>query len=405
MSRLKDHILEAGRIGEEIDSPEPKPITRLLNTKEYYESVQVTESYMQEAGMTTAVDKIGNLKGLLPGSEPTLKTIALGSHLDTVRQGGLLDGNLGVQAAVECMYRLQENGIKLRHNVEIWGFNCEESSSLGGTFGSRAMFGLADVEKPGFEEVLAQYGYTKQDILDSKIDTDKYQSFTELHIEQGGRLDIENTQIGIVTGIIGVNRFKITSFGESNHAGTTMMPQRKDALVAMAKLIQKIDDLANEYGDSFVATVGMLKVIPGAENIVPGQCEIILEMRHMNKERYEKFIEEIKEYSKELAPIDFTFEELIKKNSVACNSQMMDCIESACQQSEVSYVRMPSGAGHDANAIAHFMPIGMIFVPSKNGISHSRFEWTEWEDIEAGADVLYHTLLELDKLDEVGGDS
>ena len=178
MSRLKDHVLQVGRIGEETESPEPKAITRLRNTKEYYEAVSATEALMKEVGMETNVDKVGNLKGVLKGTEPELKTIALGSHLDTVRHGGIFDGNLGVQSAVECIYRLKENGVRLRHNVEIFGFNCEESSSLGGTFGSRAMLGLADIEKPGFEEVLKEYGYTKQDILDSKIETKNYRIFT-----------------------------------------------------------------------------------------------------------------------------------------------------------------------------------------------------------------------------------
>lgn len=402
MSRIKEHILAVGRIGEETDSPEPKPITRLLNTKEYYEAVRLTESYLQEADISTTVDKIGNLRGLLKGSDQTLKTIAVGSHLDTVRQGGLFDGNLGVQAAVECLYRFKENGIKLRHNLEIWGFNAEESSVLGGTFGSWASFGLVDMEQPGLEDVLGEYGFTKQDILDSLVDPDKYHSFTELHIEQGGLLEEKNSQIGVVTGIVGIYEFKVTAIGQSNHAGTTMMSHRKDALVAMAKLIQKVDELARAYGDGFVATVGMINVTPGAGNIIPRQCEISLEMRHMQKERYERFIEEIKAYAKELAPIEFSFEELSKKDSVQCAPEIMDVIETACIKSGVSsYMRMPSGAGHDANTIGNLVPVGMIFVPSKKGISHSRFEDTDWEDIEAGVEVLYQTILELDKLDDL----
>ncbi len=402
MNRIKEHVLAVGRIGEEDNHDKPKPITRLLNTKEYYEAVRLTESYMQEAKMTTTVDKIGNLKGVLKGIDPNLKSVAIGSHLDTVRQGGIFDGNLGVQAAVECIYRFKEQGIKLRHDVEIWGFNAEESSGLGGTFGSWASFGLVDMDQPGLEDVLGEYGFSKQDILDSLVDPDKYQSFTELHIEQGGLLEETNSQIGIVTGIVGIYEFKVTSYGQSNHAGTTMMSQRKDALVAMAKLIQKVDDLARAYGDGFVATVGMINVAPGAGNIIPRECEITLEMRHMQNERYERFIEEIKAYAQELAPIEFKFEELSKKDSVPCNSQMMDVIETACKKSEISsFRRMPSGAGHDANTIGNLLPIGMIFVPSKKGISHSRFEDTDWEDIEAGVDVLYHTILELDKLDDI----
>lgn len=395
MSRLQDNILKVGRIGEDETELSPKGISRLRNTPEYRKAAELTADMLKECGLQVIIDPIGNVRGSIKGKDNSLKKIALGSHLDTVLHGGLFDGNLGVMAAVECMYRLKEEGKVLRHPVEILGFDCEESSMLGGTFGSRAMMGQVNTKAECFDQILAQYGFTIEDVKQAKTDTSDYRAYLELHIEQGDRLDTIKKQIGIVTGIIGVMRYRIVANGVSNHAGTTMMENRKDALVNMSKLIVQIDTLAREYGDSFVATVGMLDVGPGAENVIPGRVEAILELRHMKSERYHSFIEEIKEYAGKL-DVEFTFEKLIEKGSVECDGVIMDVIEEVCEEAGAAYIRMPSGAGHDANAMAHEMPVGMIFVPSIDGISHSRLESTKWEDIEAGADILYKTLLKLD---------
>lgn len=397
MSRLKEFVLEVGKIGEDTDSSEPKGISRIRNSKEYYEAVDKTRELMEGAGMTVTVDGVGNIHGYLKGKDPSKKILAVGSHLDTVLHGGIFDGNLGVMSAIECAYRLKEQGIRLEHDLEIFGFNFEESSSLGGTFGSRAILGLADTGTPNMVEAMKEYHLTEEQIRGSKIDGTKYKSYLELHIEQGGTLDREKLDIGIVTGIIGVCRYDIIANGISNHAGTTKMEYRKDALVAMSKLIVKINDLALAYGDNFVATVGMINVEPGAENVVPGRCKVTLEMRHMKKEMYENFIKEVMEYSKSIPDAEFDFIPLIEKSSVQSDARIMDLMEKACKDCNVKYIRMPSGAGHDANPMAHFMPMGMIFVPSKDGVSHSRFEWTDWEYVDKGADVLYHTILELDK--------
>ena len=397
MSRLKEFVLEVGKIGEDTESSEPKGISRIRNSKEYYEAVDKTRELMEGAGMTVTVDGVGNIHGYLKGKDPSKKILAVGSHLDTVLHGGIFDGNLGVMSAIECAYRLKEQGICLEHDLEIFGFNFEESSSLGGTFGSRAILGLADTSTPNMVEAMKEYHLTEEQIRGAKIDGSKYKSYLELHIEQGGTLDREKLDIGIVTGIIGVCRYDIIANGISNHAGTTKMEYRKDALVAMSKLIVKINDLALAYGDNFVATVGMINVEPGAENVVPGRCKVTLEMRHMKKEMYENFIKEIMEYSKSIPDAEFDFIPLIEKSSVQSDARIMDLMEKACKDCGVKYIRMPSGAGHDANPMAHFMPMGMIFVPSKDGVSHSRFEWTDWEYVDKGADVLYHTILELDK--------
>ena len=199
-------MLEVGKIGEDTESSEPKGISRIRNSKEYYEAVDKTRELMEGAGMTVTVDGVGNIHGYLKGKDPSKKILAVGSHLDTVLHGGIFDGNLGVMSAIECAYRLKEQGICLEHDLEIFGFNFEESSSLGGTFGSRAILGLADTSTPNMVEAMKEYHLTEEQIRRAKIDGSKYKSYLELHIEQGGTLDREKLDIGIVTGIIGVCR-------------------------------------------------------------------------------------------------------------------------------------------------------------------------------------------------------
>ncbi len=397
MSRLKDNILKIGKIGEISSDNEPRGISRLRNSREYYEAIDKMCELLKNENIDTKVDPVGNLHVYLKGRCPNLKTIVIGSHMDTVLNGGLFDGHLGVMAGIECILRLKETNTELNHNIEILGFNFEESSELGGTFGSRAMMGMVDTTEEKIEKNLSIYNLDKKDVELTRVDTKNYKSYLELHIEQGGWLEAKEKEIGIVTGIIGVTRYRIVANGESNHAGTTMMECRKDALVSMSKLIVEIDRLAREYGDSFVATVGKIKVYPSAENVIPGKCEIILELRHMNSCMYTNFIKDIESYTNNIEECKFSFEKLIEKGSVTCDDTVMKNIEKACEKENVSYIRMPSGAGHDANPMAHYMPVGMIFVPSEGGISHSPFEWTSWEDVERGGNVLYSTLLMLDQ--------
>ena len=300
---------------------------------------------------------------------------------------------------LEVVRRLQEEGRKLRHPLEIYGFNAEESNPIGGTFGSRAIAGLVDPAQPGLEEALKQYGHTVQEILDCRRDFSDAKCYLELHIEQGDYLFNNQLQVGVVSGIVGIIRYRVTAIGHSNHAGTTMMKNRRDAMVAMSRLIAEADQRCRGIDDTLVLTVGTINLWPGSENVIPGKVECTFETPHMDHEKTDLLIEEIRRIAAGITTVDFEITKKIDKESVRCDPHLMQVIDDAAAAVGVSHVIMPSGAGHDANPIAHRLPIGMIFVPSRDGLSHCGEEWTAPEDLRNGADVLYQTLLTLDSED------
>lgn len=394
MSRLNDMLHEIGGIGRNEDGS----ITRLGASAEYYQALEKVKARMEELGMETERDAVGNLHGVLPGSDPAAKSIVLGSHLDTVIKGGVFDGMLGVTGALEVVYRLKEENRTLNHPLEVWGFNMEESSPLGGTFGSRCVVGMVDPDAPGYPDRLARYGMTPADVRAAKKDISKYGCYLEYHIEQGDKLDHAGLDVGVVSGIVSVIRYDVTAHGVSNHAGTTMMPNRKDALVGMSKLIVAAEQRARELSDTLVFTVGKLSVLPGQENVIPNEVLATFEMRHMDKAVTDQFYEDIQAMAAEISNCDFTFVNTVAKYSTPCAPEIIQAIDNACEHLRIPHVIMPSGAGHDANPMAHEgVPIGMIFVPSVNGISHHGAEWTEAKHVDAGADVLYNTVLALDQ--------
>lgn len=303
--------------------------------------------------MKTEVDPVGNLHGVLPGKDPSLKSIVLGSHLDTVIKGGVFDGMLGVAGAVECVYRLKEQDIILDHTLEIWGFNMEESSILGGTFGSRAITGMLDPDQPGYAEKLATFDRTPDDVRAAKKDISKYDCYLEYHIEQGDKLDSADIDVGVVNGIVSVIRYQVTANGVSNHAGTTMMPNRKDALVGMSKLIVAADARARELDDTLVFTVGKMSVAPGQENVIPNEVVATFEMRHMDKSVTDQFFADIQAAAKEIPNCTFTFKNTVAKYSTPCDPKLVRIIDQVCSELNISHMIMPSGAGHDANPMAH----------------------------------------------------
>lgn len=396
MSRLNDILHEIGGIGRNEDGS----ITRLGGSAEYYQALEKVKAYMEELGMQTRRDSVGNLHGVLPGSDPEKKAIVLGSHLDTVIKGGVFDGMLGVTGALEVVRRLKETNQTLQHPLEIWGFNLEESSPLGGTFGSRCVVGMVEPDAPGYSERLAKYGMTPDDVRAAKQDISKYGCYLEYHIEQGDKLDNAGLDVGVVSGIVSVIRYDVTAHGVSNHAGTTMMPNRRDALVGMSKLIVAAEQRARELSDTLVFTVGKLSVLPGQENVIPNEVTATFEMRHMDKAVTDQFYADIQAMAAEISNCDFSFVSTVAKYSTPCDDRLIKIIDDACAAREIPHVIMPSGAGHDANPMAHEgIPIGMIFVPSVKGISHHGAEWTEARHVDAGADILFDTVLALDEID------
>lgn len=394
LTRLKSNILKIGEIGRK----KGEGITRLAFSDVYYKASDVFKDLMKDAELKVKTDRLGNVFGKREGENNDLPSIMIGSHMDTVKNGGLFDGNLGVNAALECIYVLEENNIKTKHPIEIVSFNAEEGSEMGGTFGSRVMVGLQDPLENGLADKLKKYGLTLNDVKSSIRNTSDIKAFLELHIEQGGDLFSKDIPIGIVKGIAGITRYRISALGEANHAGTTPMNLRKDAMMGASKLMVEIEKIAKNIGAPFVATIGVADVFPGAINIIPGRVELILEMRDLNQERIEKAVNKIKKSAQSIGEVDFKFELLINKPPVKTSRRIVQCIEEACIDKNIPYQIMASGAGHDAKAIANKVPTGMIFVPSKDGKSHCPDEWTDWEDIKKGTEILLDTIIRLDKI-------
>lgn len=395
MDQVNEILAAIGQAGKNPDGS----YTRICFSPSYFQAVEIVRNKMEELGMQVNQDVAGNIHGVLPGSDPKAKSIIMGSHLDTVPSGGLYDGAYGVAGALEVVRRLKESGVQLRHPIEIYGFNAEESNPVGGTFGSRAITGLVDPHQPGLEEALQGYGRTVQEIMDCQRDFHDAKCYLELHIEQGDHLDDIGVQIGVVRGIVGIVRYKITAIGHSNHAGTTQMKNRRDAMVAMARLIAQADQRCREIDDTLVLTVGTIQCWPDSENVIPGKVECSFEMRHMDGEKTDAMIQAIEEITKTIDTVTFQIEKQIDKGSVRCDEHLMQLIDQAAEEEGASRVVLPSGAGHDANPMAHRLSMGMIFVPSKDGLSHCGEEWTAPEDLTRGADVLYRTVQKLDQED------
>jgi len=356
-------------------------------------------------GMEVMVDAAGNIIGQREGTDSSKKPIAFGSHIDRVPNGGNYDGCVGSMAALEVIETLNENNIKTKHPLEVIIFPNEE----GGVMGSRAMAGNLGKSALG---VINSTGYSMgEGIMRIGGDTTKLDSaarekgslaaFLELHIEQGGKLEKENLDIGVVEGIVGLNWWDVVFTGFANHAGTTPMNARQDALLAAAKYIVAVNEITNSFEGPQVGTVGRIKAEPGAPNVIPGKVTASLEIRDLSSEVIQKVYEAIKKKTEEIAnasnvsveflPLDTTAEPALTDTSIQKE------IESAAKDLGLSYQYMPSGAGHDAQDISRFAPVGMIFVPSKGGISHSPKEFTSAEDMANGANVLLQTILSLDK--------
>lgn len=392
--RLLKTIEEIGSIGAEPGNG----ITRLAYSTAYEEAALLLAQRMQEAGLEVRTDGIGNLFGLRKGKNENLPAILIGSHLDTVKNGGLYDGNLGVCAALELVRAMNDNDVCTDHPIEIVAFTAEEGDAYGGTFGSRVMTGLQNVDDTGLLESLKQQGITRQDLVNSRRDLAKISAFLELHIEQGGALELMGKKIGVVSGIAGISRYKITVKGEANHAGTTPMALRKDAMLAAARMIQQIDGITREIGDPFVSTVGALTIKPGFVNVIPGEVEMTLEMRDLEQSRIETAIERIRQAAANFEDVEIEIQSAMEKKPVKIDAKIIKLLEDVCQKAAVSYQVMPSGAGHDAKALARFIPTGMLFIPSVGGRSHCKEEFSLAEDIALGTDILFKTVLELDQV-------
>ena len=359
-------------------------------------------------------DSAGNTIGLYPGREAGLKPIALGSHTDTVPDGGKYDGALGVLAALACVRALAEAGVRLRHPVEVINFASEEAAVAGGTFGSRAMAGMFDPtilrqtapDGQLIADIVRAAGIDPEHIVDARREPGELAAYLELHPEQGGRLEDAGIPIGVVDGIVAIRRYVATFHGYANHAGTTPMEQRRDALVAAAPFIMAVRSTA--ILNHIVGTIGTVRVEPGASNVIPGKVELSVEIRGMDT----GVLDDVEIDLRTLAQSSGAdFERISSKGgsapsgtkaAVDSDPWLVEEIEAACRDLGLPYLRMSSGAGHDAMCMESITREAMIFVPSRGGVSHSPDEYTSPEHCVAGARALLASLLRIDELLDAG---
>lgn len=369
------------------------------------EAREFVKSLMEKAGLEVSIDFAGNLIGRKAGKNPNLKPISFGSHIDEVPNGGDYDGPVGSLGAIEVVQSLSENGYNTDHPLEVIIFTNEE----GGVVGSRAIVGALSQEAL---QVVSNAGVTQAEgikllggnperIPEMKRNPGDVAAFLELHIEQGGNLYNEKLDIGVVEGIVAIEWWEISFKGKANHAGTTPMGLRKDPMLPAAELILEVNRIVNSFEGRQVGTVGKIQAYPGAGNVIPGEVKLNLEIRDLSSEKIWKIYEEIEGKAKELAERSGTTLE-IKHIEVASKPALADpmireIIQNQAEKLGFTTKSLPSGAGHDAQEMARIAPMGMIFIPSKYGISHAPEEFSTKEDIANGANVLLQTILELDK--------
>ena len=358
------------------------------------------EDQMRELGLDVRTDEAGNSICSYPGQVPELPPIAMGSHTDTVPDGGHYDGALGVVAAMACVRSLAATGIRLRHPIEVINFAAEEAT-MGGSIGSRAMAGSLDpkiLTKPAWDGTLVSDhlrggGLDPDTLLLARREKGSLACFLELHVEQGGTLEALGLPLGIVEGIVGLRRYKATFEGLANHAGTTPMAGRQDALLMAAPFIIAVHDTAVAH--RIVGTVGTIRVLPGTPSVIPGSAELSVETRGLNEAILDETEGRLSDSAKESGG---QFSAISKKPPAQSDPRLLDALTSTCEELGVAYRLMPSGAGHDAQCMAHIAPQAMLFVPSRGGISHSPDEYTDPESCVTGAEVLLNALLKIDTI-------
>lgn len=358
------------------------------------------------AGLDLHIDGAANMHARLgwDGKRPSVMT---GSHLDTVPGAGHLDGALGVLVGLECLRCLKEQQLPLSHPLEAVAFTDEEGR-FGGMVGSQAICGrltperihtARDLNGITLSEAMQAQGFNPTDILRAQRNPDSIHAFVELHIEQGPVLDRQNTKIGVVEGIVGLFKWNVRLLGLANHAGTTPMDMRRDAFQGLAELAGEIPRILEEDGGTrSVATIGRVELFPGAANVVPGKAEFSLEVRDTDRTVLDRLAAAFRRAISAIArrrDLMFEFDVLSELEPVKCDPVVMQAVAESARELSVSSMQMPSGAAHDTQMLAGLTRAGMIFVPSKEGRSHSPAEWTAWEDIEIGANVALNTLYKL----------
>jgi len=358
---------------------------------------------MRAFGMEPRIDPAANIFGLRPGSAHNLKPILFRSHIDSVPNGGNFDGDLGSMSAIEVMHTLKEHGVTTRHPLQmvIW---TDEENTFAGSGSAAGVLQPADLSRVrngiSLAEGLRKVGGNPTRLAEARLSPGAFHCYLELHIEQGGILYKANVPIGVVEGIVSIDEYDVEIRGFANHAGTTPMKERHNALLAAAKLIEVVQEVVTREPGRQVGTVGRLQVFPNAPNVVPGLVKHSIELRDLSEETIARLGNEIQKRAQEIARdtgTEIIMEKAEHDAPAGADLEMQAKIEVAATELGLKTMRLPSGAGHDAQMMAKIGPIGMIFVPSVDGISHSPKEFTRWQDCANGANVLLRTILLIDR--------
>jgi len=388
------------------DDPAAGGITREVFTPTYERSVEFVAGLMRDAGLEVRRDAFGNLYGRLEGAEPELPCVRTGSHVDTTLNAGAYDGVVGVLGAIEAVRGLRDRG--LRRAIEVIAFAGEEPRFGTGCIGSRAVVGdlsradldrLVDRDGVSLAAALAQAGFDPDAIEGAVWDPAAVHAFVELHIEQGIVLESAGEQIGVVTAIAAPHDLRITLQGAATHAGATPMALRHDALAGAAEAMMELERLAvGSLSGTTVGTVGVLRLRPGAINIVPGEVELDVDVRDSDPDARQAVVDELLAAVDGLATrrgLTAVVDEIVRDEPASCAPFVVEAADRACDALGVSSRHMISGAYHDALILAREVPVGMLFVPSAGGISHHPDEHTDAEDIDRGSAVLAEVLATL----------
>ena len=398
--RLNRSIAKLAQIGQLSNGG----VKRIAYSREDIEARNLVQQWMREAQMQVRIDAAGNIIGRYPGKNPDAPALATGSHIDTVPCGGHYDGAYGVLAGLEAVRILQENQIKLDRSIEVIVFTDEEGSMIG----SKAIAGRVTQDRDYYrrpdgtdiQTCLIGIGGNWDEITSARRHSEDLAAFVELHVEQGPVLESMTKQIGVVEGIVGQRRFNITVKGSANHAGTTPMQMRCDALVAASQVVLAVNQIGNSPGQQ-VATVGKMVVSPNAANVVPGWVEMSLDLRDLSSRHIDSLLQQLRTHIEEIAVATNTQIRLnpcLHNEPALAEPYIQNAIAQCCENLNLSYTHLPSRASHDAQEMAQITDMGMIFVPSEMGVSHDASEYTSPEQCITGANVLLQTLIQLDKI-------
>jgi N-carbamoyl-L-amino-acid hydrolase len=405
LERIERDILNISQI----TSPNEFGYTRISFSEEDHKAREQIGLLMErEAKLKVRIDAVGNLIGRREGKNP-MPAILVGSHIDTVPGGGRFDGVAGVIAGIEVARMFEERGVKSLHSLEVIVFLAEEPSPFGlSTIGSRGMVGklreehLTSLKDDGgrtLGKAIQEIGGDPASLSEARRSPNDVLGYLELHIEQGPLLFSRGVPIGVVEGIVGIARGRIEVIGRNDHAGTTPMATRKDALAAGSEVVLALEKVCKEL-DGVVGTIGRASISPDALNVIPGRMDLGMEIRSLSENSIHQAISLLKkelERIRERRGLQINLKTEMSSKPVIFKKEMVDRIRRVCEKLSIPYLEMVSGGGHDAMHIAEIAPVGMVFIPSKDGRSHCPEEWSEFGHVCLGIEVIASTIAEMDK--------